>query len=94
MILEARDSDYNKILIDTKDISEYGEKYKNTPIEYLDLSVRAYVCLTRAGVKTIGDLLAMTDEELRKVKNLKKKGVWDVKDRLLEHWYDERGWSE
>lgn len=43
---------------------------KDLRIEDIALSVRAYNCLYRSGVRTLGDILNHTDEELRKVKNL------------------------
>mgnify|MGYP003441229829 CR=1 FL=1 len=40
------------------------ENFKNMPIEELNISVRSYNCLKRHGVSTVGDLSAMTKEEL------------------------------
>ncbi len=54
------------------------------PIEELDLSVRSYNCLKRAGVNTIGELTAKTDEEMIKVRNLGKKSLEEVKQKLAQ----------
>ena len=52
---------------------ELRKAYLNTEITELNLSVRSYNCLKRAGANTIGDILKLTDEEgngLRKIRNL------------------------
>lgn len=54
-------------------------------IEDIDLSVRAFNCLKRAGINTIGDLRAMTEEELRQVRNLGMKCVDSIIKKLLEY---------
>ncbi|MFO7171976.1 MAG: DNA-directed RNA polymerase subunit alpha [Bacillota bacterium] len=57
-------------------------KLLELPIEELDLSVRSYNCLKRAGINTIGELCAKTDEEMIKVRNLGKKSLEEVKAKL------------
>ncbi len=47
-------------------------------IEDLDFSVRTYNCLKRAGINTIGDLAARTEDEMMKVRNLGKKSLEEV----------------
>ncbi|RDV83388.1 DNA-directed RNA polymerase subunit alpha [Ammonifex thiophilus] len=54
------------------------------PIEELDLSVRSYNCLKRAGINTILDLTQRTEEEMMKVRNLGKKSLEEVKQKLAE----------
>lgn len=51
-------------------------------IEELDLSVRSYNCLKRAGINTIGDLVSKTAEELMKVRNLGRKSLEEVEEKL------------
>jgi len=51
-------------------------------IEELDLSVRSYNCLKRAGINTIGELVRKTEEDMMKVRNLGKKSLQEVKDKL------------
>ena len=53
------------------------------PIEELDLSVRSYNCLKRAGIDTVLELARMTEEEMIKVKNLGKKSLREIKDKLM-----------
>lgn len=47
-------------------------------IEDLDFSVRTYNCLKRAGINSIGDLVARTEDEMMKVRNLGKKSLEEV----------------
>lgn len=51
-------------------------------IEELDLSVRAYNCLKRANIYTVGDLLKKTERELMDIKNFGKKSADEVIERL------------
>jgi DNA-directed RNA polymerase subunit alpha len=57
-------------------------KVLDMPIEELDLSVRSYNCLKRAGINTVGELVNKTDEEMMKVRNLGKKSLEEVKQKL------------
>lgn len=54
------------------------------PIEELDLSVRAYNCLRRHGVDTVQDLASLKEEDIIKVKNLGKKSMKEIKEKLYE----------
>ena len=51
-------------------------------IEDLDLSVRSYNCLKRAGIQTVEELTQKTEEDMMKVRNLGKKSLKEVKDKL------------
>ncbi len=53
------------------------------PIEELDLSVRSFNCLKRAGINTVGELTAKSDEDMMKVRNLGKKSLEEVKEKLV-----------
>ncbi|HAK05169.1 MAG TPA: DNA-directed RNA polymerase subunit alpha [Firmicutes bacterium] len=52
------------------------------PIVELDLSVRSYNCLRRAGIETVLELADKTEEEMMKVRNLGKKSLKEVKEKL------------
>ncbi|MDQ7793441.1 MAG: DNA-directed RNA polymerase subunit alpha [bacterium] len=52
------------------------------PIEELDLSVRSYNCLKRAGINSVGELISRTETEMMKVRNLGKKSLEEVKQKL------------
>ena len=47
-------------------------------IEELDLSVRSYNCLKRAGIHTVDDLTKKTEDDMLKVRNLGKKSIDEV----------------
>lgn len=55
------------------------------PIEDLDLSFRSFNALKRAGINTIGDLTAKSEEEMLKVRNLGRKSLDEVKNKLQEY---------
>lgn len=59
--------------------------YAGVRIEELELSVRAFNCLKRANINTLGDLLERTEEDLAKVRNLGKKSIEEIKQRLEEY---------
>ncbi len=59
------------------------ERY-NTSIEDLSLSVRAYNCLKRSGLMTVGQVLEKGEEELLSLRNFGEKSYWELMDRLLE----------
>ncbi|MDO5737760.1 MAG: DNA-directed RNA polymerase subunit alpha [Eubacteriales bacterium] len=56
-----------------------------SPIEDLDFSVRTYNCLKRANINTIGDLVAKTEEDMMKVRNLGKKSLEEVVSKLNDN---------
>lgn len=53
-------------------------------IEELDLSVRSYNCLKRAGINTVEELTRKTEEDMMKVRNLGKKSLDEVSKKLAE----------
>ncbi len=82
-------SDYLKFFIELSDnaknteiVIEPGEnkrdKVLEMTIEELDLSVRAYNCLKRAGINTVEDLINRTEEDMIKVRNLGRKSLDEV----------------
>lgn len=60
------------------------EKVLEMSIEEFDLSVRSYNCLKRAGINTVEDLACKTEEEMMKVRNLGKKSLEEVLNKLAE----------
>lgn len=60
------------------------EKVLEMSIEELDLSVRSYNCLKRAGINTVEELTNRTEEEMMKVRNLGKKSLEEVLSKLAE----------
>ena len=61
------------------------QRVLNTTIEDLDLSVRSYNCLKRAGIGVVGDLVARTEDDMMKVRNLGRKSLEEVKKKLEEY---------
>ena len=55
------------------------------PIEDMDLSVRSFNCLKRAGIATIQDLTRKTEEDMLKVRNLGRKSLDEVIEKLREY---------
>ena len=81
------------VLLDLSDIAdmtgimsakEEDSKLKKleTPIEDLDFSVRAFNCLKRANINTLGDLTAKSELEMMKIRNLGKKSLKEVIDKI------------
>ena len=58
------------------------EKVLEMTIEELDLSVRAYNCLKRAGINTISELVERNQEDMMKVRNLGRKSLEEVEQKL------------
>ena len=56
----------------------------NQPVDIIELSVRASNCLKAAKIRSIGDLVSKTDEELIGYKNFGKKSLDEIKERLTE----------
>jgi DNA-directed RNA polymerase alpha subunit len=71
------------------------------PIEQLDLSVRAYNCLKRSGLMTVGAVLEKSEEELLSLRNFGEKSYMELRDKLVEHGFPaprvdsrrRRGWG-
>ncbi len=62
--------------------ADEASKMAAMPVEELDLSVRPYNCLKRAGINTLGELLQRTEEEVVNVKNFGRKSLDEVKEKL------------
>lgn len=72
----------NDINIEKDDTPVEENKYENIQIEELDLSVRSYNCLKRAGIQTVMELTEKSEEDMMKYKNLGKKSFKEIKDKL------------
>ena len=70
------------------------EKVLEMTIEELDLSVRSFNCLKRAGINTVEDLINKTEEEMMKVRNLGKKSLDEVINKLHSFGLDLRSEDE
>ncbi|HEY8346839.1 MAG TPA: DNA-directed RNA polymerase subunit alpha [Symbiobacteriaceae bacterium] len=76
----TEDADSIEVMQEKEDDSR--NKLMEMTIEELDLSVRSYNCLKRAGINTVAELVSKTDEEMIKVRNLGKKSLEEVKQKL------------
>ena len=81
-----------EILISQDD--EKAHKKLEMSIEDLDLSVRSYNCLKRAGIHTVQDLTKKTEEEMLKVRNLGKKSLDEVIKKIRDMGFDLRNKDE
>ena len=59
-----------------------GSKILDLTIEELDLSVRSFNCLKRANINTVEDLISKTEDEMMKVRNLGRKSLEEVINKL------------
>jgi len=59
-------------------------KTLETPIEEIEFSVRAYNCLKRAGINSVQDLISKKEVEVTKIRNLGKKSLKEVIDKVKE----------
>lgn len=60
------------------------QKKLEMPIDDLDFSVRAYNCLKRAGISTLGDLTEKSELEMMKIRNLGKKSLKEVIEKIKD----------
>src|SRR5699024_535207 len=60
------------------------EKLLGMTIEELDLSVRSYNCLKRAGINTVQELANKTEDDMMRVRNLGRKSLDEVKNKLAD----------
>ena len=63
-------------------VEDDRDKILDISIEELDLSVRSYNCLKRANINTVGELIMKTEEDMMKVRNLGKKSLEEVDEKL------------
>ncbi len=75
-------SHVNDVEIMVEKEEDKKEKVLEMTIEELDLSVRSYNCLKRAGINTVQELTQKTEEEMMKVRNLGKKSLEEVQRKL------------
>lgn len=84
-LLSEVDEETNQLESLMKDhVNENNNKVSNLSIDDLDLQVRAYNCLKKAGIFTVDELTQKTEEEMSRVRNMGKKSLKEVKDKLTE----------
>lgn len=84
--------DLNEFIKEREYMTQKEEKVTNSKldrkIEDLDLSVRSYNCLKRANINTVGELTQKTEEEMMKVRNLGRKSLKEVVQKLRSEGLD------
>jgi DNA-directed RNA polymerase subunit alpha len=84
-LLTSVDTEVSELESLMKDHSADSDGKKvNISIDDLDLTVRSYNCLKRAGIATVQDLCEKTEDEMSRVRNLGKKSLKEVKEKLAE----------
>lgn len=73
----------DEITMVEKEEEEKDKIYEMT-IEELDLSVRSFNCLKRAGINTVEELVQRTEEDMMKVRNLGRKSLEEVQEKLRD----------
>ena len=81
LFVDLSDEAYTADIMVEKD-DKGKEKVLEMTIEELDLSVRSFNCLKRAGINTVEDLVNKTEEEMMKVRNLGRKSLEEVINKL------------
>ena len=76
---EAKDAE---IMVEKEE--DKKEKVLEMTIEELDLSVRSYNCLKRAGINSVQELTMKSEEDMMKVRNLGRKSLEEVQEKLAE----------
>ena len=74
------DAKNREIMVERAEVKK--EKVLEMTIEELDLSVRSFNCLKRAGIDTVEDLIERTEEDMMKVRNLGRKSLEEVIQKL------------
>jgi len=82
LFIDLSDNAKNTEIMVEKEESK-KEKVLEMTIEELDLSVRSYNCLKRAGINTVEDLIQKTEEDMMKVRNLGRKSLEEVINKLV-----------
>ena len=82
----SEDTTLAEVLVEKDDKGK--EKILEMTIEELDLSVRSFNCLKRAGINTVDDLINKSEEEMLKVRNLGKKSFDEVREKLQSLGFD------
>ena len=82
LFVDLSDRGSQEIMVVKEDSSK--EKVLEMQIEELDLSVRSFNCLKRANIHTVEDLIGMSEEEMMKVRNLGRKSLEEVLNKLAE----------
>lgn len=87
VIADQNEAIRNREYMQTREEKKTNKKF-DMKIEDLDLSVRSYNCLKRAGINTVGELTQKTEEDMMRIRNLGRKSLKEVVLKLREHNLD------
>ena len=76
------DAQFDDVMVEKED--DKNEEKLEMTIEELDLSVRSYNCLKRAGINTVQELTDKSEADMMRVRNLGRKSLEEVKNKLAE----------
>lgn len=83
---------YFRLIKEFKIVSEEDNAGEETqvmarPIEALNFSIRSYNCLKRSGVRTLGELFALREEDFMKMKNFGSKSLEEIREKYKEYGF-------
>ncbi len=84
LFIDLSDAAENMDVLNAKTGDTKGRAVDDMSIDELELSVRSYNCLKRAGINTVGELVNKTPDEMMKVRNLGRKSLEEVLFKLQE----------
>lgn len=84
LFIDLSDVSNPTTILDIKDKKKDIEKKIDKGIGELELTVRSYNCLKRAGINTVSDLLKKTPEEVKNIRNLGNKSLEEIYQKLAE----------
>lgn len=88
LFIDLSDAGTNVEVLSKKDAKSSSDDILDMSIEELELSVRSFNCLKRAGINSVQELVAKTPDEMMKVRNLGKKSFDEVKEKLQSLGFD------
>lgn len=78
---ELPNCDFKKEVVEDEEDVDMEELY-SIHVEELDLTLRSFNCLKRAGIDTVGDIVSKSKDEMTKIKNFGKKSLEEVEDKI------------
>ena len=91
--MENLRDEIEEIIEEPIDIQVIDDKSHDMKIEELDLTVRSFNCLKKAGIEDVSQLASLSLNELLKIKNLGKKSLDEILEKMKDLGYDlEKKW--
>ena len=86
--MENLRDDIEEVIEEPIDIQVIDDKSHDMKIDELDLTVRSYNCLKKAGIEEVSQLASLSLNELLKIKNLGKKSLDEILEKMKDLGYD------